>query len=280
MKKYFLTLTALGCLCLSSYGQEMKLPAPSPLATTKQDFSTSFIEIKYSRPSVRGRKIFGQTIPYNAVWRTGANAATTLTFGEEVSIKGHVIPAGTYALYSVPGEKEWKIIINKGVGNWGVSGFDDKDDVAVFNVPVQKMPETLQTFSIDIQNLGTRNCDIVLAWENTKVVLPVVADNDKKITEYLENAIHQPKLPYQQAANYYLETGQQLDKALGYADLAIKENPNAFWLYWLKARICQKLGKKDEALKAARKSAEMASKTPYAQEYQRNAEQLEAELKK
>lgn len=301
MKRIFITILTSGCLVFSSYAQELKLPAPSPTAVIKQDFSTSAIEITYSRPSTRGRKIFGDLIPFGKVWRTGANTATKITFGEDVSLQGfaaqpgtempdmapgakyavvaHPIPKGTYALYTVPGRNAWKIIINKGIGNWGVSGFDPKDDVAELVVPTAKIGDAaVQSFTISVDNITGTKCDLVLSWENTKVVIPVVADNDKRITDYLEKSINQPKRPYQQAANYYLETGKNLDKALTYVDKAIEENKEGFWLYWLKARIYQKMGNKKEALAAAQKSASLAAPTPYADEYKWNAESLEKQM--
>lgn len=279
MKRFFLTFLVGGCLALSSYAQDVKLPAPSPTAVVKQDFSTSSIEINYSRPAMRGRKVFGDLVPFGKVWRTGANTATKVTFGEDVSLNGQVVKAGSYALYTIPGEKEWKIIVNKGIGNWGVSGFDAKDDVAEFMVPASKTAESVQSFTISVDNLSGTKCDLVLSWENTKVVIPVVADNDKRITDYLEKSINEPKRPYQQAANYYLETGKDLNKALSYTDKAIEENKEAFWLYWLKARIYQKQGNKKEAVAAAQKSATLAASTPYADEYKRNAEMLEKQMK-
>lgn len=264
---------------VSANAQELKMPAPSPSATIKQDFSTSNIEISYSRPAARGRKIFGGIVPFGEVWRTGANSATKVTFGEDVKLNGKAIKAGSYAIYTIPGEKEWKVIINTGVSNWGVSGFNEKDDVASFTIPVTKTSETVQSFTISVDNITMNTADITMAWENTKAVMNVVAENDKRITDYLETSINTPKRPYQQAASYYLETGKNLDKALEYTDKAIAENPQAFWLHWLKARIYQKQNKKAEAIAAANKSAEAAASTPYATEYKRNAEKLAAEMK-
>jgi hypothetical protein len=278
MKRYLLTFLIGGAIAFSSYGQELKLPAPSPTAVLKQDFSTSNIEITYSRPSMRGRKIFGDLIPFGQVWRTGANSATKINFGEDVTVGGKPVKAGTYALYTVPGEREWKIIINKGIGNWGTSGFDVKDDVAEFMIPAGKSGHTVQSFTISVDNITGTKCDITISWENTQVTIPVVADNDKRITDYLEKSINQPRRPYQQAANYYLETGKDLNKALAYTDKAIEENKEAFWLYWLKARIYQKQGNKKEAIAAAQKSAALAASTPYAEEYKRNAESLEKQM--
>ncbi|WP_118975383.1 DUF2911 domain-containing protein [Taibaiella koreensis] len=301
MKRIFITILTSGCLVFSTYAQDLKLPAPSPTATIKQDFSTSSIEINYSRPAMRGRKIFGDLVPYGQVWRTGANTATKVTFNEDVMLEGvpaqkgaempdfapgkqyevnrFAIPKGTYALYTVPGRNAWKIILNKGIGNWGVSGFDPKDDVAEFVVHTDKLADAVQSFTISLDNLTGNQCALVLSWENTKVTIPVVAENDQRITEYLEKSINEPKRPYQQAANYYLETGKNLDKALTYANKAIEENKEAFWLYWLKARIYQKMGNKKEAVTAAQKSATLAAATPYAAEYKRNADTIEKEMK-
>lgn len=274
MKRYFLTFLASSFFFFSATAQELKMPAPSPTATLKQEFSTSSIEVNYSRPAMRNRKVFGELVPYGQIWRTGANGATKITFGEDVILNGNLVKAGTYALYTIPSEKEWKVIINKGIGNWGASGFDAKDDVATFSVQADKTNKTVQSFTISVDNITNNSCNLVLAWENTEVSINVKADNDKRITEYLEKSINEPKRPYQQAANYYLETGKNLDKALVYADKAIEENPKAFWLYWLKARIYDKQGNKKAAIEAAEKSAAAAVGTPYADEYKRNAESL------
>lgn len=279
MKKIFITFIIGASLSLNGFSQELKLPAPSPTAVVKQDFSTSSIEVTYSRPSMRGRKIFGDLIPFGQVWRTGANSATKISFGEDVMLANNPLKAGTYAIYTIPGEKSWKVIINKGISNWGVSGFDDKDDVIQFEVPSQKVSDAVQSFTISVDNINNNKCDLVISWENTKVTIPVFADNDKRISTYLEKSINEPKRPYQQAANYYLETNQNLDKALTYTDKALEENKDAFWLYWLKARIYQKQGKKTEAVAAAQKAADLSATTPYASEYKKNAENLKAQMK-
>jgi len=275
MKHLLVTSALITATALTAGAQDFKMPAPSPTTTISQDFSTSKIEITYSRPAIRGRVIFGELVPYGKVWRTGANSATKLTFGEEVSLAGKSLKAGTYALYTIPTEKEWKVIINTGVSNWGVSGFDDKDDVIAFSVPVQKAPETVQSFTISIDNITINSADITMAWENTKVVIPVKTNNNDRIVQYLEKELQGKKPPFQQAANYYLETSQQLDKAATYADKAIDANPDAFYLHWLKARILDKQGKHEEAISAAKKAAEGAASTPYAEEYKGHLEKLQ-----
>jgi hypothetical protein len=254
--------------------EPLKLPALSPNATIHQDFSTSGIDITYSRPSMRGRTIFGDIVAYDAVWRTGANAATKIKLGEEVVIGGQLIKPGEYALYTVPGKDVWEVIINKGTGNWGAEGYDKAADIVRFKVKPAMMSEAVQTFTINIANITFNSCEIELMWEKTKVSIPVKANNEVRLDAAIDNAINKPVLPYQQAATYYLETNTNLQKALTYADKAIEQNPKAFWLYYLKARIAAKLGKKEEAIIAAKKSMELAKGSGFEAEYIHNNQKL------
>lgn len=265
MKKIIYTIAAIACLTSGLNAQDLKMPSPSPATTVKQDFSTSFIEINYSRPSSKGRKVFGDLVQYGQAWRTGANAATQITVGEDVSIKGNILKAGTYSMYTIPGEKEWTVVFNSVTGGWG--NVKEQTDLFRIKVPVTKTAESVQTMLIYIDNITNNSCDLVITWEQVKVAVPIVADNDARITKYLEDAINNPKIPYQQAANYYLETGKNLDKAAVYADKALAQNPNAFWLYALKAKILHKQGKKNEAIEAATMAADKAKGTPYANDY-------------
>jgi hypothetical protein len=124
MKKLFLTaMLASTCIAMSA---QVKMPAPSPTQTIKQDFGIGSIELTYSRPGTKDRKIFGDLVPYNKIWRTGANAATIIKFSEPVEIKGKKIDTGSYALYTIPGEETWEIILNKGTKNWGAAGTKKK----------------------------------------------------------------------------------------------------------------------------------------------------------
>lgn len=259
------------------HAQEFKMPAPSPSTTIHQDFSVSAIEIEYSRPSMKGRKIFGDLIPYGKVWRTGANSATKITFKEDVKVNGYDVKAGSYSLYTIPNANEWTIILNKNTGNWGTSGFDKKDDVAEFTVPVKRSADKVETFTIGVENISNTACDIVLAWENTRVPVRVTADNDAKIMAYLDKELAGSKPPYAQAAGYYLENNKDLSKALEYTTKAIEANPKAFYLHWLKARIYQKQGNKEAALAEAKLAADGAP-APYALEYQNNYNRLKEEM--
>lgn len=280
MRKQLSTLLLTTAVISSSFAQEMKLPSLSPKSTIHQEFSTSFIQIDYSRPSARGRNVFGDVVTYGQVWRTGANAATTVTFGEDVVIAGKTVKAGKYSLYTIPNKDQWEVIINENTGNWGAAGYDKDDDVVRLIVKTRSLKDPVQTFTINIENITLNSCEIELSWDKTKVAIPVVSNNDERISAYIEKGVNQPAVPYAQAAGYYYETGKNLDKAYEYINKAIEQNPKAFYLYYHKARIAQKLGKKDVAIEAALKSIELSKGTPYEEEYARNNDKLIKSIKK
>lgn len=274
----FILLSAL--LTSGVYAQDLKLPALSPTSKLTQEFSTSNIEISYSRPSMRGRKIFGELVAFGNVWRTGANSATKVKFGEDVTVGGQTVKAGEYALYTIPGATEWEIILNKGVGNWGNAGYDKADDVARFKIAPKALDKNVQTFTINIGNITYSSCNIELMWEKTKIIIPVKANNEERLSASIDKAINNPNIPYFQAANYYFETDQNLDKAIVYVDKALEANPKAFWMWSLKARIAQKMGKKDDAINAANKAMEVAKGSAFEAEYVNNMTKLINSYKK
>lgn len=279
MKTFIIAAAMTIIAAVGMQAQELKLPALSPTATITQEFSTSKMEIVYSRPSMRGRTVFGDLVPFGTVWRTGANAATKVTFGEDVEIGGKQVKAGSYSLYSVPGQSEWEIIINKNTGNWGAMGYDTKDDVVRMKVKPSTLSSAVETFTIAIGNITFSSCTIDIMWERTHVSIPVKANNQERLATSIDKAINSPNIPYQQAATYYFETGQNLDKALDYATKAADKNPKAYWLEMLKARIAAKLGKNDVARAAANKTMEIAKGTPGETEYTKYAQDLLRTLK-
>lgn len=260
MKTLSLTLLLCSGLILGTHAQEFHMPAPSPSTSVKQDFSTSFIQLAYSRPAVNGRDIFGELIPYGEVWRTGANTATTVSFGEDLNLAGKPVAAGTYALYTIPGEEEWKVILNKGTDNWGVAGYDENKNVLEAVVPVIPLDNDQESLRISIEEMTKDSAKLVIAWADVKVEIPIKADNNKRIMAHLDRALQSDNPPYSAAAGYYLSTGQKMEEALKYAGKAIAENPEAYYLYWTQAQIYEKLGKHDQALKSAKKAVELTKK--------------------
>lgn len=280
MKRLSLVLALTMGLAMPSFAQDLKLPALSPNAKISQDFSTSNIEISYSRPSARGRKVFGEVVPMDAVWRTGANSATKVKFGEDVTVGGVLIKAGEYALYTIPGNSEWEVIFNKGVGNWGNAGYSTEQDVARFKVKPMALANTVSTFTIQIGNITFNSCTIDLMWEKTGISIPVKADNESRLAASIDKAINTPNIPYWQAANYYYETNQKPEIAYEYVNKAVEQNPKAFYMWHMKAKMAMKLGKKAEAKEAAEKSIETAKGSAYEADYVRNNQKILDDLKK
>lgn len=258
MKKLFYAIIATVLVSFGVNAQGIKTPAPSPTQTIKQDFALSSIEIVYSRPNIKGRTVFGDLAPFGKLWRTGANAATRITFGEDVKVGGVAVKAGTYVLYSIPNKDEWEVILNKGLNNWGIDGYKADEDVAKFKVKPMTLPTSVETFTMQIANVMPASADIQVMWEKTAIAIPVVADIDAKIAKSIESAMTVDNRPYFQAASYYFETGKDLSKALTWADKAIELNPKAFWIIHLKAKIQAKLGDKASAIATANKSIESA----------------------
>ena len=256
MKKTVLLLSFL--ISVSAFSQGIKTPAPSPTQTMKQDFALSSIEITYSRPMVKGRTIFGDVVPFGKMWRTGANGATKVTFGEDVKVGGMAVKAGSYALYSVPDKSEWEIIINKGANNGGLNGYKAEDDVARFKVKSMNLPMSIESFTVIIGDVSASTANIQIMWANTAVTIPVEADIDSKIMKQIDGAMNVDNRPYFAAASYYFDAGKDMSKALDWANKAIEAQPKAYWIVHLKAKIQAKMGDKVNAKATALKGIELA----------------------
>jgi len=255
MKKIFFPIVCLSIAMAST--AQLKTPAPSPTQTIKQDFGLSSVELIYSRPDIKGRKIFGDLVPWNKVWRTGANNATRLKFNDDVMIGGQSLKAGEYALYTVPGENEWEIIINKGSANWGTN-YKQEDDVFRVKAKPMRLNDKVETFTMQFANVKPTSTDLHIMWDKTAVAIPITTDIDKKIMAQIDNAMNKDSRPYFQSAMYYMETGKDLNQAVIWFDKGIELNPKAFWMYHQKANALAKLGKRDEARAVATKSMELA----------------------
>jgi tetratricopeptide (TPR) repeat protein len=277
MLNKLLVLTLVCCTALMADAQTIKTPAPSPSQSVKQDFGISTIELNYSRPGMKGRKIFGDLVPYGKVWRTGANSATRIKFSDDVSIGGQVLKAGEYAVYSVPNEKEWEIIINKGSANWGTD-YKQEDDIFRVKATPVKLDQPVETFTMQFANVKSGSADLQILWDKTLVSVPITSDIDKKVMAQIDAAMNKDSRPYYQAAMYYLETGKDLNQALTWFDKAIEQNPTAYWVYHQKANALAKLGKKNEAKTTAQKSMDLA-KTAKNDDYVKLNEKLIADLK-
>ena len=277
MKRLFLSTVA--AFILISSNAQLKTPAPSPSQTVKQDFGISSIELSYSRPGIKKRKMYSDIAPAGEVWRTGANNATVLTFGDEVTIGGTKIPAGKYGLLSIPNKKEWTLIISKQTNVTSPAAYKQTDDVVRVNVPVTKLKSSVETFTIEFANISPSSCELQLSWGNSAVSLPITTDVDSRIMASIDAAMKTDKPPYGQAAQYYMDNGKDLNKALDWYNKAVEQQPDAYWLQHQWANCLAKLGKKQEAISAAQRSKELASKAKN-EDYVRMNDKLLAELRK
>lgn len=244
----------------SSSAQVLKTPAASPAASVKQDFGLSSIELSYSRPAMKGRKIFGDVVPFGKVWRTGANSATTLTFGENVTIGGTSIAAGKYGLLTIPGDQEWIVIISKQTDVTSPAAYQQKHDIVRVKVKPVKLPFSTETFTIGFANVSSNKCDLQIQWENTRVDLGISTEIDSKIMAQIKNVMEKDTKPYYNSALYYLENGKDLNQAMIWFDKAVEQNPTAYWIHHQRANALAKLGRKADAIAAANKSKELALK--------------------
>ncbi|HVU33464.1 MAG TPA: DUF2911 domain-containing protein [Opitutaceae bacterium] len=281
-----LCVLALGVLVtptLPAQAQRLELPRPSPNCTLKQRVGLTDIEVVYSRPGMKGRHIFGTgdvLVPYGEVWRTGANEATRITFSTAVKFGGADVPAGTYALFSIPGPQEWTVILNKVTGQWGAYSYDAKNDLVRVTVPAMSVAEPMETFTIDVNDIRDDSATLNLEWDRTRVPVKLGVDVVAAVKPQIERAMARMTGTYDGAAMFYLEQGLDLQQASAWMDLAIAQQPDAFFLYYHKAQILAKLGDKPGAIAAARHSIELAAKDggPAKAEYTRLNETLIASL--
>jgi len=237
---------------------QVKLPAASSATSITQALGIHDITLKYNRPNANGRQIFGSLVPYNEVWRAGANGIPTLTFAEQVSIEGHKVAAGTYGLLTIPGEQEWTIILSKNANQWGAYKYDASENVLSFKVKSQSLNRPVETFTIAFEEVKASSAKLSLSWEKTRVDFSLVVDQKAEIMASIDAAMRSAKKPYFQAAQYYYNNDLDLKKAVEWATEAEKENDKAPHIRYWKARIQLKAGDKKGAIQTAQKGVELA----------------------
>ncbi|WP_226333270.1 DUF2911 domain-containing protein [Echinicola marina] len=241
--------------------QQIQMPQASPSATISQKIGLTDVKVEYSRPSVKGRKIFGVLVPYGEVWRTGANSSTKISFNTDVIIEGKKLPEGTYALYSIPDKKEWTIILSDNLELWGSIGYTPENDVLRFKVPVEKSRKDVETMEISFNKLTDSGATLNLNWEKAAISFNIETEVEAVVMSQIQDLVidqnsDNPGLLYQ-AASYYYSQDKDLETAHDWIERSVKDDPK-YWTMHLKAKIEDKLGMKEEAIKSASLSAEMA----------------------
>jgi hypothetical protein len=220
---------------------QLVTPAASQQATVTQRVGLTDITLKYFRPSLKGRKMFGETLPFGSAWRTGANNATTLTFKEEVIIEGSKVPAGEYALYTIPGATEWTVVLNKNTKLGGSTHqYKAEEDVARFKVKPTKTATPTETLTINFADLTTSTANLEILWENTAVKFKIASEVDSKVMAQIqEQVINGQNVSadlYAAAANYYLDNKKDPKLALTWIKKANEKDPK-FWNLHAQAKI-------------------------------------------
>ncbi len=254
-----ITMTALAiATCTFSGMAQVQMPAPSSTQTIKQNFGMGSIELTYSRPNAKGRKVYGDLVPFGKLWRTGANGATLIKFTDMVELGGKKIDTGSYAIYTIPGNDSWEIVINKGIKNWGVDGYKESEDVCRFKVEPMKMKNKMETFTMQFADIKPESCELHIMWEKTAVAIPITTNIKDRLKAQIETALQSDKKPHWQAAQFYNEYDNNKSKALEQCNKAVEANPKAFWIFLYKARIQKDLGDNEGAKASALKSLELA----------------------
>ncbi|SFH28843.1 Protein of unknown function [Pedobacter insulae] len=278
MRSIVLLVVVLG-LQAESNAQGVKMPQASSGQTIIQDFGLGKITLTYSRPNMKGRKIFGALEPFGKVWRTGANSATVIKFSDDVTIEGKDIPAGEYGLFTIPDKTSWTVILSKTSKTWGAYTYNAADDFARFTVKPMTMKESMETFTIQFANVKPTTAQLHLMWENTAVAINLSTSVDEKVMAGIDAAMKGDKKPYFQAAQYYFENGKDLKTALNWMNEAEKADPKAPWVKLWKGRVQLKMGDKAGAQATAQSGIDIATEIKN-DEYIRLNTQLLAEAKK
>ncbi len=261
MKKYFLfCFTLLSIAAQTLTAQDLELPQPSPWAQVSQKFGLAQTTITYSRPAMKGRTIFGGLVPYGEMWRTGANKATELKIEGTVMINNQKVEAGAYSLFTIPGQTEWTIIINKNTELWGTNGYKQEEDVMRFTVKPTTTDAT-ESFTIGFSNVKDKSITVDLIWATTKVSFDITNDFVEQGKMNIENAIKSAENTlglYNDAAEFYLDYNLDSKLAMEWAKKSTAQGERYWNLYTL-ARAYAANGMYKEAIEIGTRSNNMAT---------------------
>jgi hypothetical protein len=248
---------------------QIDTPAPSPFSRLEQKVGLSDVTVEYSRPSMRGRTIFGDLVPFDQLWRTGANSYTLITFSSDVKIDAKDVKAGTYSIFTKPGKTTWEVFFYTDTQGGGTpSEWDDSKVVAKVTVPVNQMQTPVETFTIDIDDLNDNGATLGMLWEKTYVGVKFEVPTDAQVTAAIDRVMAGPGAgDYYAAAVYYLNANKDINKAKEWMEKAMSMTAKpAFWQLRQQSLIYAKAGDKKAAIETAKKSlaaAETAGNMDY-----------------
>jgi len=259
-------ITAIFVFCLATISlsaQQIKTPAASPRISITQTVGLSKISLDYSRPSAKGRTIFGADglVQNGKMWRLGANASTKITFEEAVTIDGKSVPAGEYALYAIPNADLWTFIIHKNTSYWGVGqDYTSSEDLMRLTAKPQETSHYVETLDIGINSIAGDKAHLVVQWENTQVEFPIQMEVDARVMANIKDVMEgTSRADYYTAARYFYDNGKDLSQALSWIKKA-NDFSAKYWQLRLQSEIEAKLGDYTTAVKTAATAKEAASK--------------------
>lgn len=255
-----LSMTILTLVVMQAKAQDLELPQPSPWAQISQKFGLSQATITYSRPAMKGRKIFGALVPYGEMWRTGANKAVELKIEGDARINGQKIEPGAYSLFTIPGQTEWTIIINKNTELWGAGGYKQEDDVIRFTVKSGTCPTT-ESFTIGFANVSDKSLTVEISWETTKVAFDITTEYLEQGKTNIDEAIKAAENTmglYNDAAEFYLDNNLDAKTALEWAKKSVAQRER-YWNLFTLARAYAANGMTKEAIENGERALTMSN---------------------
>lgn len=262
--------------------ERFEFPQPSPVTTLKTRAGLTDIEVEYSRPSARGREIFGGIVKWNETWRTGANASTKITFSRPVKFGGVDVPAGKYALYTIPNKDEWTVILSKDTTLWGADKYSADKDLLRVKAKPMTLEQKAETFTIEVGDLSDESATLWLVWDKTALPVKISVATNEQLLTGIQQAVASGKQMapqfYMGAAMFYLAQNKDLPTALKWITQASDADPKNFYRLRVKAQIQAKMGDKAAAIATLDKANELnkASAGPNEEELESNRKLLES----
>lgn len=245
------------------FGQ-LNHPKASPFSRVEQEVGLAKIVVEYSRPTVRGRKIFGDLVPFGRIWRVGANESTKFTVDSDIQIMGNELPKGTYALYAFPEKDEWEIVFHKNTSHWGDgrNAYNPEDDAFRAKVKPQVSDAFQENFLITFDSIDHNSLSMSWLWENTKISIPMIVDTHTQMMAGILRQIRDNPTAqtYYEAARYLQEQEKDYPIALDYLEKAIKLGGDTYYFHRVKSLVEAALGDYHSAIKSAEKSLELSKK--------------------
>ncbi|AUC79617.1 dihydrolipoamide dehydrogenase [Nonlabens sp. MB-3u-79] len=258
MKKLIIVLSLM--FVATSVAAQIDAPQPSPSAKAMQTVGLTEVTLEYSRPAKRGRAIFGELVPFDKLWRTGANSNSMITFSDDVKFAGTDVKAGTYAVYTKPGKNEWIVMLYNDTSNWGnPRTWDENKVVASAKVETKKLKNEVESWTMAINEVTMEGAHLQMMWEETLVAVPFTVPTAAKTQASIDKVMAGPSADdYYSAATFYLDANKNLQQAHEWISEAVEARPEAYWMHRKKSLIEAKMGNKSAAIASAKISLTLA----------------------